>query len=231
MVEYCCCLESNGRCFEGNKRKDVELVIDTLIGSKGKVALFTALFDGRRRSTHIRELARNVGLSAPSLMREAKALVKIGLLREEKDGNRVDYCANVDSPLYPALTELVQKTAGPEAALRDAFADSDNDVVFIYGSRARGCERADSDCDVFVVGREGLRKTAARAGEVASRMTPTTQSTQNTATRIISAVARMLSTVRFLPSILLRAMSVLLPEIFVKQITFSVDEESQQHHQ
>ena len=146
------------------------MVIDTLIGSKGKVALFTALFDGRQRRTHIRELARNAGLSAPSLMREAKSLVKIGLLQEEKDGNRVDYCANVDSPLYPALTELVQKTAGAEVALREAFDNSDNDVVFIYGSRAKGCERADSDCDVFVVGREGLRKAAARAGEVANRI-------------------------------------------------------------
>ena len=146
------------------------MVIDALLGSKGKVALLTALFDGRQRRIHIRELARNAGLSAPSLMREAKALVKIGLLRAEKDGNRVDYCANVDSPLYPALTELVQKTTGPEAALREAFADSDNDVVFIYGSRAKGCERADSDCDVFVVGREGLRKIAARVGEVANRI-------------------------------------------------------------
>ena len=146
------------------------MVIDALLGSKGKVALLTALFDGRQRRIHIRELARNAGLSAPSLMREAKALVKIGLLRAEKDGNRVDYCANVDSPLYPALTELVQKTTGPEAALREAFADSDNDVVFIYGSRAMGCERADSDCDVFVVGREGLRKIAARVGEVANRI-------------------------------------------------------------
>lgn len=146
------------------------MVIDTLIGSKGKVALFTALFDGRQRRTHIRELARNAGLSAPSLMREAKSLVKIGLLQEEKDGNRVDYCANVDSPLYPALTELVQKTAGAEVALREAFDNSDNDVVFIYGSRAKGCERADSDCDVFVVGREGLRKASARAGEVANRI-------------------------------------------------------------
>ena len=100
------------------------MVIDTLIGSKGKVALFTALFDGRQRRTHIRELARNAGLSAPSLMREAKSLVKIGLLQEEKDGNRVDYCANVDSPLYPVLTELVQKTAGAEVALREAFSHS-----------------------------------------------------------------------------------------------------------
>ena len=103
-------------------------------------------------------------------MREAKALVKIGLLREERDGNRVDYLANVDSPLYAPLAELVAKTSGPENVLKDAFADSENDVVFIYGSRAKGEERADSDYDVFVIGREGLRKTAARAGEVANKI-------------------------------------------------------------
>ena len=146
------------------------MVLDTLIGSKGKVALLSALLDGKQRRVHIRELARESGLSAPSLMREAKSLVKIGLLREERDGNRVDYLANVDSPLYAALSELVAKTVGPENALKESFADSDNDVVFIYGSRARGEERADSDYDVFVVGSEGLRKTAARTGEVANRI-------------------------------------------------------------
>ena len=146
------------------------MVLDTLIGSKGKVALLSALLDGKQRRVHIRELARESGLSAPSLMREAKSLVKIGLLREERDGNRVDYLANVDSLLYAALSELVAKTVGPENALKESFADSDNDVVFIYGSRAKGEERADSDYDVFVIGREGLRKTAARAGEVANRI-------------------------------------------------------------
>lgn len=146
------------------------MVLDTLIGSKGKVALLSALLDGKQRRIHIRELARNSGLSAPSLMREAKSLVRIGLLREERDGNRVDYLANVDSPLYASLSELVCRTTGPECALRESFAESDNDVVFIYGSRAKGNERTDSDYDVFVIGREGLRKTAARAGEVASRI-------------------------------------------------------------
>jgi len=146
------------------------LVLDTLIGSKGKVALLSALLDGKQRRIHIRELARNSGLSAPSLMREAKSLVRIGLLREERDGNRVDYLANVDSSLYASLSELVCRTTGPECALRESFAESDNDVVFIYGSRAKGNERTDSDYDVFVIGREGLRKTAARAGEVANRI-------------------------------------------------------------
>ena len=146
------------------------MILNTLIGSKGKVALLSVLLDGKQRRIHIRELARNSGLSAPSLMREAKSLVRIGLLREERDGNRVDYLANVDSPLYTSLSELVCRTTGPELALRESFAESDNDVVFIYGSRAKGNERTDSDYDVFVIGREGLRKTAARVGEVANRI-------------------------------------------------------------
>ena len=150
--------------------RSLKLILDTLVGSKGKVALLSALLDGKQRRVHIRELARESGLSAPSLMREAKSLVRIGLLREERDGNRVDYLANVESPLYAALSELVAKTVGPASVLREAFAGSDNDVVFIYGSRAKGEERTDSDYDVFVIGREGLRKTAARAGEVANRI-------------------------------------------------------------
>ena len=146
------------------------MILDKLIGSKGRVALLTMLLDGKQRRVHIRELARNSGLSAPSLMREAKSLVKIGLLREERNGNRVDYLANVASPLYAVLSELVVKTAGAEIALKEAFSDSDNDVVFIYGSRAKGMERTDSDYDVLVIGREGLRKTVARAGAVANRI-------------------------------------------------------------
>lgn len=146
------------------------MILDTLLGSKGKVALLTTLLDGKHRKVHIRELARNSGLSAPSLMREAKSLVKIGILREERDGNRLDYHANVDSPLYAPLSELIGKTAGPKSALKESFADSDNDIVFIYGSRAKGSERADSDYDVFVIGREGLRKVSARAGEVATKV-------------------------------------------------------------
>ncbi len=139
------------------------MILDKLIGSKGRVALLITLLDGKQCRVHIRELARNSGLSAPSLMREAKSLVKIGLLREERNGNRVDYLANVASPLYAVLSELVAKTAGAEIALKEAFSDSDNNVVFIYGSRAKGMERTDSDYDVLVIGREGLRKTLARA--------------------------------------------------------------------
>ena len=145
-------------------------MIEEIIGSKGRVALFRELFDGNERSAHIREIARKYALTAPSLMREAKALVKRGLLSEVVDGNRVDYSARRDSPLYPVICELVKKTCGGEAMLREAFADSNDPVVFIYGSRARGDARAESDYDIFVIGNEGLRKVTARTSKVMAEL-------------------------------------------------------------
>lgn len=145
-------------------------MLEQIIGSKGRAAILRSLFDGRRQSVHIRELARISQLSAPSLMREAKSLVRLGLLQESKDGNRVDYVANVASPLYEVLERLVEKTAGAEVVLRDAFADSPAKVVFIYGSRAKGSERTDSDYDLFVIGNEGLRSVSARIQKAAEKI-------------------------------------------------------------
>ena len=145
-------------------------MLEQIIGSKGRAAILRSLFDGRRQGVHIRELARISQLSAPSLMREAKSMVCLGLLQESKDGNRVNYVANVASPLYEVLERLVEKTAGAEVVLRDAFADSPAKVVFIYGSRAKGSERADSDYDLFVIGNEGLRGVSARIQKAAEKI-------------------------------------------------------------
>lgn len=145
-------------------------MLEQIVGSKGRAAILRSLFDGRHQSVHIRELARISRLSAPSLMREAKSLVRIGLLCESKDGNRVDYVANVVSPLYEVLERLVGKTDGAEVVLRDVFADSPSKVVFIYGSRAKGSERTDSDYDLFVIGNEGLRSVSGRVRKAAEKV-------------------------------------------------------------
>ena len=142
------------------------MILDRIFGSKGRVALFTALFDGQGKRFHIRELARKMGLNAPSLMREAKSLVAIGLLCEERDGNRLDYRANENSPLYAHIAALVENTSGVKTQLAEAFVDSSCPVVFLYGSRVRGNERADSYFDVFVIGNEGLRSVSSRISRV-----------------------------------------------------------------
>ncbi|MBQ7190429.1 MAG: nucleotidyltransferase domain-containing protein [Kiritimatiellae bacterium] len=146
------------------------MILEKIFGSKGRAALLRTLFDRSRSRTHIREIASAANLSAPSLMREAKSLVKIGLLREESNGNRVDYFANTESPLYAPLVEIVEKTCGPQILLAKVFSDCDAPVVFIYGSRAKGAERIDSDYDLFVIGNEGLRKVSSRIMEVSGKI-------------------------------------------------------------
>ena len=145
-------------------------MLEKVVGSKVRAAIFTVLFTEQHRVLHIREMARMAGLTAPSLMRELRELAKIGLVRQEKDGNRVKYSASQESPLYGSICELVRKAEGGMAILFRAFADSDNDVAFVYGSRAKGTARADSDYDVFVIGNEGLRKTVLRLRDATDKL-------------------------------------------------------------
>lgn len=146
------------------------MLLEQLFGSKARAAILEHLFGEEGRKTHVRELARMSGLSAPCLMREAKALVGVGVLIEEKDQNRVLYSANADCPLSGALRELVRKASDGMVWLSSTFAESGFDVVFVYGSRANGTARVDSDYDVFCIGGEGLRKTAARLAPVRDRL-------------------------------------------------------------
>jgi predicted nucleotidyltransferase len=146
------------------------MLLEELLGSKTRAAIVERLFSDGARKVHVRELARMSGLSAPSLMREAKALVRTGVLVEEKEQNRILYSANAACPFSGALKELVRKMADGTARLAAAFAGSGFDVVFIYGSRANGKARADSDYDVFCIGDEGLRKTSARLATARERL-------------------------------------------------------------
>ena len=45
-------------------------MLEKVVGSKVRAAIFTVLFTEQHRVLHIREMARIAGLTAPSLMRE-----------------------------------------------------------------------------------------------------------------------------------------------------------------
>jgi predicted nucleotidyltransferase len=114
------------------------------------------------REWYLSDLARHLGVRPSSLQRELASLVKAGVLRRRRDGNRAYYSAETESPIFGDLHGLLLRTAG----LRDVLAESLEplsrriDVAFVYGSVARRDEHAASDVDLMVIGRVGLADLA-----------------------------------------------------------------------
>lgn len=100
------------------------MLLEKLFGSQSRAAILKTLFSADARKAHLRELSRQTGLSAPNLMREAKALAHEGILVEERDGNRVVYAANPDCPIHDALKDIVAKATDGVALLKGVFSES-----------------------------------------------------------------------------------------------------------
>lgn len=102
---------------------------------------------------HVRELARELGWSATIVGQELDRLERTDILTSERIGRARRYRVDEESPIASEIRSLVQKTIGIEARIRDAIADlSGIEEAFLYGSYARGDDRATSDLDLFVIG-------------------------------------------------------------------------------
>lgn len=100
------------------------------------------------------ELAGRLNTRPSSLQRELESLVGSGILERREDGRRVYFRANRSSPVFKDLRGLVEKTAGIVPSLVQTLKPfgSRIELALIYGSVARGEERALSDVDLMIVG-------------------------------------------------------------------------------
>jgi predicted nucleotidyltransferase len=105
-------------------------------------------------SLHVREIARVTGKPPGTLIRELNQLAEAGLLVRTPVGNQVHFRADPDSPIYEELRGILKKTAGVADVLREALTPLEHRIraAFVYGSVARGDERAASDLDLMVIG-------------------------------------------------------------------------------
>lgn len=118
-------------------------------------------------SRHVREIARAIGKAPGTLLRELNALAAAGVLLRKPLGNQVHFQADPDCPIYEELRSILKKTVGVADVLREALAPLAPRIraAFVYGSVARGDERARSDLDVMVVGEAGF-------GDVVAALAP-----------------------------------------------------------
>ena len=149
-------------------RAKTETVEDVLFG-KGRGAILGLLYEHPDRSFYYRQLTRELkGLSVGTLQRELDTLSQLGLVERSAVGKQVFYRANRNHPIFPELRALVAKTVGAIPTLRSALAPMANriSVAFVYGSMARGEERAESDIDLLIVGKAELEDVIARLGNI-----------------------------------------------------------------
>ncbi len=128
-----------------------------LLSSRARAEIFRLLFSGTGEELHVREIERRSGLNDSTLRQELRKLVRLDLVQSRRDSNRVYYRAKTESPLYPEIRNLVLKTSGLCDVLKSALTDKRIHVAFVFGSIARGEERAGSDVDLMVIGQLGLR--------------------------------------------------------------------------
>ncbi len=123
------------------------------LNSQTKTVILTRLFTPEMPRFHLRQLARDGGLSAPAILKELTHFHELKLVRKEKIGDRTDYYADKDSALFEVLCDLVDKAEGLHGKIRRMMSSLDTECVFIFGSEANGMARPDSDIDLFVIGR------------------------------------------------------------------------------
>jgi predicted nucleotidyltransferase len=129
---------------------------------------------------YLSELATFLRTTPSSLQRELKGLVAGGILQQRREGTRTYFKAETQSPLFPELRGLLEKTSGLLPTLQRALEPFRPriDCAFVYGSVARGDERALSDVDLMVVGEVGLADLA-----------PTLRKTENEVGREINVTS------------------------------------------
>lgn len=99
------------------------------------------------------ELIRAAASGTGAVHRQLQRLEKVGLVAVTRIGNQKHYQANRQSPIFHELRGLVVKTIGLVEPLRRALQPIADrmELAFIFGSIAKGTERAGSDVDLLVV--------------------------------------------------------------------------------
>jgi predicted nucleotidyltransferase len=146
-------------------------VLDTLF-PEVRQGILSATLTRPDKWWYLSELANFLQTRPSSLQRELTALVQSGILAQRRDGRRTYFKAETRSPIFRDLRSIFEKTVGLIPTLRTALRPLENKIAcaFVYGSVARGEERATSDVDLMVVGDVGLTDLIPSLGKAEKRL-------------------------------------------------------------
>ena len=133
-----------------------------LFHSTVRAEVLRLLFGLRSNRMYRAEIIGCLNFAQRSVEEELEKLVALDLLETTKDGNRRYYSAKREHPWYPELRNLVLKSTGLGDVLGAVLKSEKIEFGFVFGSLAALTDKADSDVDLMVIGRMGLRELAPR---------------------------------------------------------------------
>ncbi len=149
--------------------KTMPSALAPFLRSETQGAILAEIFIGHGEHT-ISSLAKKVGTSPSTVMREVDRLVESGYATDHHVGRARVVNANPRHPLYKPLREIVRYSYGPVPILHNLLErHPDIHQAFIFGSwaeRASGIPGHDpNDIDVMVIGTMRPRAAAALANQ------------------------------------------------------------------
>ena len=135
--------------------------------------VLSLLFGQPSRSFFASELIKLTGSGSGAVQRELKRLVSSGLVGVTRIGKQKHYQANADSPVFEELRGLVVKSVAMVEPIRGALEPLGDRIVLalVYGSVAKGTDRAASDIDLLVIADQvTLEETYAALAPVEARL-------------------------------------------------------------
>jgi predicted nucleotidyltransferase len=145
--------------------------MEKLFGSRVKGRALSWLFTHTEQEFFVRQLAGILGEDPTNLSREMARLERLGILTSARRGNLKYFRVNPDCPFFGELKGLVLKTAGVYGQIKDAIGDlSGVKCAFIYGSFAKGEERAESDVDLLIIGKVDLNSLDAALRDLEAKL-------------------------------------------------------------
>jgi predicted nucleotidyltransferase len=147
----------------GFSQTDRTGAIGSILFGATRQAVLSLLYGHAEQRFYQKQIIDSAALGSGTVQRELHALTTGGILTRTTEGRQIYYQANRDCPVFAELQGLIRKTFGAAGILRDALLPlaAAIQAAFIYGSVARGTERAGSDIDLMIVAADGPKLTMA----------------------------------------------------------------------
>ena len=140
---------------------------EKIFGSRIRAKILGWLFTHPDESFFVRQIALILKEDPTNVSREMAKLEELGILRSKRNGNLKHFQANQECPFFQELKGLILKTTGVAGRIRASLDKlAGIEYAFIYGSYAKGEEKADSDVDLLIIGDVDMDRLDSNLGKL-----------------------------------------------------------------